>query len=110
MGGRKGPGGDARRPFCAAVVDGDQSGRREICPEELRIVDEDALYDAILSGKVAGAALDVFQDEPPGDSPLLRLDQVICTPHLGASTQEAQANVSSAVALQIIDFLKNGTR
>lgn len=73
------------------------------------IVDEDALYDAILSGKVAGAALDVFQNEPPGDSPLLGLDQVICTPHLGASTQEAQANVSSAVALQIIDFLKNGT-
>jgi D-3-phosphoglycerate dehydrogenase / 2-oxoglutarate reductase len=73
------------------------------------IIDENALHDAIISGKVAGAALDVFQTEPPGASPLLELDQVICTPHLGASTQEAQANVSSAVALQIIDFLKNGT-
>ncbi len=73
------------------------------------IVDENALHGAIRSGKVAGAALDVFQNEPPVDSPLLKLDQVICTPHLGASTQEAQANVSSAVALQIIDFLKNGT-
>ena len=73
------------------------------------IIDENALHDAIVSGKVAGAALDVFQTEPPGASPLLELDQVICTPHLGASTQEAQANVSSAVALQIIDFLKNGT-
>lgn len=73
------------------------------------IVDENALYDAIVSGKVAGAALDVFKTEPPGASPLLELDQVICTPHLGASTQEAQANVSSAVALQIIDFLKHAT-
>lgn len=73
------------------------------------IIDENALHDAIVSGKVAGAALDVFQTEPPGASPLLELDQVICTPHLGASTQEAQANVSSAVALQIIDFLKSGT-
>ena len=73
------------------------------------IVDENDLHDAIVSGKVAGAALDVFQTEPPGASPLLELDQIICTPHLGASTQEAQANVSSAVALQIIDFLKNGT-
>ena len=73
------------------------------------IIDENALHDAIVSGKVAGAALDVFQTEPPGASPLLELDQVICTPHLGASTQEAQANVSSAVALQIIEFLKNGT-
>ena len=73
------------------------------------IVDEKALYDAIVSEKVAGAALDVFETEPPGDSCLLGLDQVICTPHLGASTQEAQANVSMAVAHQIIDYLKTGS-
>jgi D-3-phosphoglycerate dehydrogenase len=73
------------------------------------IVSEVALHDAIVSGKVAGAALDVFENEPPRDSPLLELDQVICTPHLGASTQEAQANVSIAVANQIIDYLKKGT-
>ena len=73
------------------------------------IVDEVDLYEAMKSGKVAGAALDVFETEPPGDSPLLELDRLICTPHLGASTREAQTNVAVAVAGQIIDYLKNGT-
>jgi len=73
------------------------------------IVNEADLYDALKSGKVAGAALDVFEKEPPGQSPLFELDKVICTPHLGASTQEAQANVATAVAGQIIEYLKNGT-
>lgn len=54
------------------------------------IVDEDALADAVSSGKVAGAALDVFEEEPPINSPLLTIDNVIVTPHLGASTVEAQ--------------------
>lgn len=73
------------------------------------IVDEADLYDAITSGKVAGAALDVFEQEPPEASPLFALDRVVCTPHLGASTREAQTNVAVAVARQIIDCLKNGT-
>lgn len=73
------------------------------------IVNEKALHDALLSGKVAGAALDVFEKEPPGDNPLLSLEQVICTPHLGASTEEAQVNVAVAVAEQIVDFLLKGT-
>ena len=73
------------------------------------IVNEADLYDALKSGKVAGAALDVFEKEPPGNSPLFELDKVICTPHLGASTQEAQANVATAVTGQIIEYLKNGT-
>jgi D-3-phosphoglycerate dehydrogenase len=73
------------------------------------IVDEDDLHEAITSGKVAGAALDVFATEPPGEHPLLGLDRVIATPHLGASTAEAQANVAIAIAEQIIDHLKNGT-
>lgn len=73
------------------------------------IVNEADLYEAIIQGKVAGAAIDVFETEPPGDLPLLKLDQVICTPHLGASTREAQTNVAVAVTEQIIDFLKNDT-
>jgi D-3-phosphoglycerate dehydrogenase len=73
------------------------------------IVDETDLKDALISGKVAGAALDVFELEPPGDSPLLELDRIICTPHLGASTVEAQTNVAVQVAEQVIAYLKNGT-
>jgi D-3-phosphoglycerate dehydrogenase len=73
------------------------------------IINESDLYDAIQSGKVAGAALDVFETEPPGENPLLELDRLICTPHLGASTLEAQTNVAVAVAGQIIDYLKTGT-
>ncbi len=73
------------------------------------IVNEADLYDAIKQGIVAGAALDVFAKEPPTDNPLLMLDQVIATPHLGASTEEAQENVAIAVADQMFDFLTRGT-
>jgi D-3-phosphoglycerate dehydrogenase len=73
------------------------------------IVNEDDLQDAIGSGKVAGAALDVFETEPPGECRLFDTDRVICTPHLGASTREAQTNVAVAVAEQIIAYLTMGT-
>ncbi|WP_054029760.1 phosphoglycerate dehydrogenase [Desulfatitalea tepidiphila] len=73
------------------------------------IVNEADLYEAIVAGKVGGAALDVFETEPPGQLPLLELDKVICTPHLGASTMEAQTNVAVMVAQQIIDYLTTGT-
>ncbi|MDX2447975.1 MAG: phosphoglycerate dehydrogenase [Desulfobacterales bacterium] len=73
------------------------------------IVNEKDLDDAIASGKVAGAALDVFETEPPGTCSLVEHENVICTPHLGASTKEAQTNVAVAVARQIIDYLKTGT-
>ncbi|MGB8220670.1 MAG: phosphoglycerate dehydrogenase [Methanoregula sp.] len=73
------------------------------------IIDEKALYDAIQSGKVAGAALDVFEEEPPLESPLLTLDKVIVTPHLGASTVEAQKNVAIQVAKQCIEVLNGGS-
>jgi D-3-phosphoglycerate dehydrogenase len=72
------------------------------------IVNEDDLNAALKSGKVAGAALDVFETEPPGASKLFEHDRLVCTPHLGASTLEAQINVAVAVAEQIIDYLKNG--
>ncbi len=73
------------------------------------VVNEEDLADAIESGKVAGAALDVYSQEPPGLTRLIQLDRVICTPHLGASTREAQDNVAIAVANQISDYLLNGT-
>ncbi len=73
------------------------------------IVNEQDLHDALSIGKVAGAALDVFEKEPPGEHPLLGLDNFICTPHLGASTEEAQENVAIAVAEQIADYLVSGT-
>lgn len=72
------------------------------------IVNEADLYKALKSGKVAGAALDVFEKEPPVDNPLLTLDNVICTPHLGAATEEAQENVATAVSEQVVDYLVNG--
>jgi len=74
------------------------------------IINEKDLYDALKSGKVAGAALDVFEKEPvQPDNPLLGLDNVICSPHLGAATEEAQENVAIAVAEQISDYLVRGT-
>src|SRR5699024_2066199 len=72
------------------------------------IIDEDALYDAIKSKKVAGAALDVFEDEPVSDHKLFTLPEVIVTPHLGASTVEAQENVATDVSHDVITILRGG--
>lgn len=73
------------------------------------IVDEDALYEALSSGHLGGAALDVFSKEPPGDHKLMYMDNFICTPHLGASTTEAQENVAKDIAEQIVAYLLHGT-
>ena len=73
------------------------------------IVNEADLYEALKSGKVAVAAFDVFEKEPPENHPLMTLDNFIATPHLGASTLEAQENVATAVAEQIVDYLIAGT-
>jgi D-3-phosphoglycerate dehydrogenase len=70
------------------------------------IVDEAALYDALTSGKVAGAALDVYNEEPPTDWKLAKLDNVICSPHIGAATKEAQGRVGAEVAEKLIEFAK----
>ncbi len=72
------------------------------------LVDEEALVAFLEQGHVAGAALDVFAQEPPKGSPLLKLENVIFTPHLGASSIQAQANVSRAIASQIADYLLYG--
>lgn len=71
------------------------------------VIDEEALYDALVSGRVAAAAIDVWENEPPGQHKLLELEQVIATPHLGASTEEAQEKVGLHAAEQIVDMLKN---
>jgi D-3-phosphoglycerate dehydrogenase len=73
------------------------------------IVDEEALLEALESGKVAGAGIDVYLKEPPPkDHPLVNHPRVVCTPHLGASTEQAQVNVSVAVAEQVRDYLLEG--
>jgi D-3-phosphoglycerate dehydrogenase len=72
------------------------------------LIDEAALKDALESGHVAGAALDVFSEEPAKDNPLFGTRGLICTPHLGASTTEAQVNVAIQVAEQMADFLLLG--
>ena len=74
------------------------------------VLDEEALYEALKEGRIAGGALDVFEKEPTTleTTPLLGLNNFICTPHLGASTSEAQENVASAIAEQMADYLLKG--
>ena len=61
------------------------------------VVDETALYNALKEGKIAGAAFDVFETEPPGENPLFTLPNFICTPHIGASTKEGQGRVGEEI-------------
>ena len=73
------------------------------------IVNEADLYEAVKAGKIAGAALDVFETEPlAADSPLRTLDQIVLTPHLGASTEEAQERVAEDIAKQFVEFFRDG--
>jgi D-3-phosphoglycerate dehydrogenase / 2-oxoglutarate reductase len=71
------------------------------------IIDEAALYEALVNGKVAGAAVDVYAEEPPTDWKLAKLDNVICSPHIGATTREAQGRVGAEVAEKLIEFAKS---
>ncbi len=92
----------------AAAIEKMKKGVRIINCARGGLVAEEALADAIKSGHVAGAALDVFETEPAKDNLLFGLPNVICTPHLGASTNEAQENVAVQVAEQMSDYLLHG--
>jgi D-3-phosphoglycerate dehydrogenase len=72
------------------------------------IINEEALAEALKSGRIAGAAVDVFVQEPPFESPMLECDNLIATPHLGASTEEAQVNVAISVAEEVVAVLGGG--
>ena len=72
------------------------------------LVDEEALAELLKSGHVAGAAFDVFAKEPATENPLFNLPNVVCTPHLGAATTEAQENVALQIAEQMSDYLLTG--
>ena len=97
---------DTKYLISADVLKKMKDGVRIINVARGGLVDEKALYEAIKSGKVAGAALDVFEHEPPEDSPLLGMEEVVCTPHLGASTAEAQIKVAVQVAEQFVRLFK----
>ncbi|MFQ5901340.1 MAG: phosphoglycerate dehydrogenase, partial [Thermodesulfobacteriota bacterium] len=99
---------DTRNMIDAKAFKEMKEGVRLITCARGGIVNENDLYEAIKSGNVVGAALDVFESEPPEKSPLFSLEEVILTPHLGASTTEAQENVAIDIAGQISDYLLKG--
>src|SRR5438477_6882320 len=92
----------------AATIQKMKKGARLINTARGELIDEAALADALRSGKFAGAAVDVFMEEPPTNSPLVGLPNVIATPHVAGSTAEAQEEVGTQVAVQIRDYLAEG--
>ena len=72
------------------------------------LIDEAALLNALNEGRIAGAAIDVYHEEPARNNPLFESEKIICTPHLGASTAEAQEKVAIQIAEQMSDFLLTG--
>jgi len=76
-----------------------------ICAARGGVIDEEALYQALESGQVSGAGLDVFATEPPGASPLVSHPRVVATPHIGAQTQEAQTRVATDIATEVLAAL-----
>jgi D-3-phosphoglycerate dehydrogenase len=100
---------DATRDIIdAAAIAKMKKGVRVVNCARGELVVEEAMVEALRSGHVAGAALDVFRQEPATGSPYFGLDNVVCTPHLGAATTEAQENVALQVAEQMSEFLSTG--
>jgi D-3-phosphoglycerate dehydrogenase len=97
-----------RNVIDAAAIGKMKDGVRIINCARGGLVDEAALAEALKAGKVAGAGIDVFEIEPATESPLFDIPNVVCTPHLGASTTEAQENVALQVAEQMSDYLVKG--
>jgi D-3-phosphoglycerate dehydrogenase len=92
----------------AAAIAKMKKGARLINCARGELIDEGALYEALQSGQIAGAGLDTFAVEPPKDSPLIGLPNLIATPHIAGSTAEAQEEVGTAIALQVRDYLADG--
>jgi len=92
----------------AATIEKMKKGARIVNAARGELIDENALAEALKNGKLAGAALDVFAEEPPKNSPLVGLTNVIATPHVAGSTTEAQEEVGTQVAVQIRDYLADG--
>jgi D-3-phosphoglycerate dehydrogenase len=92
----------------AATIEKMKKGARLVNAARGELIDEAALAEALRSGKLAGAALDVFAEEPPKNSPLVRLASVIATPHVAGSTAEAQEEVGTQIAVQVRDYLAEG--
>jgi D-3-phosphoglycerate dehydrogenase len=100
---------ETRNMIGRAAFEKMKPGAYLVCAARGGIVHEKDLCEALDSGKLAGAALDVFAEEPPGLTRLVSHPRIICTPHLGASTAEAQEAVAAQVAEQIVDYLLRGT-
>jgi len=85
-----------------------KKGARIVNTARGRLIDEEALYEAIVDGRIAGAAFDVFSEEPPKHRALLMLDSVVVTPHIGAATYEAQERVAAMIGRFVADYLCEG--
>ena len=93
----------------SALLGGAKPGQILVNAARGGVVDEHALVDALRNGPLRAAGLDVFEQEPPEDSPLFELPNVVLTPHLGASTSEAQARAGTDVAEAVLAVLRGGT-
>lgn len=97
-------------PTTRGLIDADEiakmkPGARLIFTARGGVVDEHALLDALESGKITGAAFDVFENEPPGDNPLVKHPRIVVTPHIAAMTEEAQTKAAVEVAQQVVAIL-----